>query len=114
MLPDPDAVHAPPPAPAHVHVAVRDAGNVSATVAPVTLLGPTLLATIVYVTFPPGVADATPSDFVIPRFALPTRVSVSVAELLARFGSVTPPGAVTVAVFTRVPVAPALIVAVTV
>ena len=32
-------------------------------------------------------------------------VSVSVAELLAPFGSFTPPSAVTVAVFARLPVA---------
>src|SRR6266481_9896289 len=40
----------------------------------------------------------------------PTRGSVSVAELLAGFGSVTPPGAVTVAVLLRLPVADGLIV----
>ena len=56
MLPLPDAVHVPPPAPTHVHVPVREAGNVSATVAPGALLGPALLAVIVYVTLPPGVA----------------------------------------------------------
>src|SRR5262245_28434955 len=47
MLPDPDAGHVPPPAPTHVQVAVRDAGNVSVTVDPGALLGPGLLATIV-------------------------------------------------------------------
>ena len=36
ILPVPDAVHVPPLAPAQVHVHVSDAGNVSATVAPVT------------------------------------------------------------------------------
>ena len=41
-------------------------------------------------------------------------MSVSVAELLAGFGSVTPAGAVTVAVFDRLPVAPAAIAALTV
>ena len=41
-------------------------------------------------------------------------MSVSVAELLPGFGSVTPPGAATVAVFDTVPVAAALIVAVAV
>ena len=39
------------------------------------------------------------------------RVSVSVAELLPGVGSVTPAGAVTVAVFDRLPVALVLIVA---
>ena len=48
MLPLPDAGQLPPPAPTHVHVgAVSAAGTVSATVAPVTALGPALLATIV-------------------------------------------------------------------
>ena len=48
MFPEPDAGHVPPPAPTHVHVApVSAAGNVSATVAPVTALGPLFDATIV-------------------------------------------------------------------
>ena len=48
MLPEPEAVHVPPPAPTHVHVApVSDAGSVSVTVAPVTALGPAFDATIV-------------------------------------------------------------------
>jgi hypothetical protein len=114
MLPFPEAPHVAPPVLAHVHVALRDAGNVSATVAPVTLLGPGLLATIVYVTLPPGVADATPSVFVIARSAWRASPSVSVAVLFAVFGSVTPGPAATVAVFTRFPVAPALIAAFTV
>ena len=41
----------------------------------------------------------------MPRLACGVSVSVSVALLLLVFGSVTPPGAVTVAVFTRLPVA---------
>jgi hypothetical protein len=114
MLPFPEASHDAPPAPTHVHVALRDGGNVSATVAPVTLLGPALFATIVYVTLFPGTAVATPSVFVIERSAFPVRVSVSVAELLAGVGSVTPAPVATVAVFTRFPVAPALIAAFTV
>ena len=107
MLPEPLAVQVPPPAPTQVHVQVRLAGNVSATVAPVTLLGPALLAVIVYVTEPPGVAVVTPSVMVIARSALADNVSVSVAELLAGAGSVTPPGAPTVAVLLSVPVAAA-------
>ena len=47
MLPEPDAVQVPPPAPTQVQVQVSDAGKVSATVAPVALLGPALLAVIV-------------------------------------------------------------------
>src|SRR6187551_20968 len=69
MLPDPEAVQVPPPAPTQVHVAVSAAGNVSATVAPVALLGPALLAVIVYVTDPPAVAVVTPSVLVIARSA---------------------------------------------
>jgi hypothetical protein len=105
MLPLPEAVHVPPPAPTQVHVQVSLAGKVSATVAPVTLLGPALLAVIVYVTLPPAVALVTPSVLVIERSALAVTVSVSVAELLPGVGSVVPPGATTVAVLLNVPVA---------
>src|SRR6185312_2278192 len=111
MLPEPDAVHVPPPAPTQVHVTVSAAGNVSATVAPAALDAPALLAVIVYVTDPPGVAVVTPSVTVMARSALATSVSLSVAELLPGVGSVTPAGAVTVAVLLSVPVAAALIVA---
>src|SRR5689334_19248003 len=100
MLPLPDAAQLPPPAPTHVHVQVNDAGNVSATVDEVkpcgalalagrALLGPALLAVIVYVTEPPGVAVVTPSVLVIERSALGVSESVSVAELLPGDGSVT-------------------------
>src|SRR5262245_33824243 len=105
MLPEPAAVQVPPPAPTHVHVAVRAAGNVSATVAPGALDGPALDAVIVYVVLPPGVTVVTPSVFVTAKSATGVSVSVSVAELLAGTGSLTPPGAVTVAVFESVPVA---------
>jgi len=44
------------------------------------------------------------------RLALGDSVSVSVAVLLPDAGSVTPPGAVTVAVFTSEPVAEAAMV----
>ena len=47
MLPEPEAVQVPPPAPTQVQVAVREAGNVSATVAPVASDGPALEAVIV-------------------------------------------------------------------
>ena len=57
---------------------------------------------------------ATPSDFVMVKSAVGLMVSVSVAELLPGVGSVTPPGAATVAVLTSVPVAVAESVAVTV
>src|SRR5437773_177024 len=58
----------------------------------------------------PGTAVAWPSVFVIERSAPGIKVSVSVAELLVGFGSVTPSGAATVAVLTRVPVADVLTV----
>src|SRR3954469_12829168 len=113
MLPLPLAVQVPPLAPRQVQVAVSEAGNVSATVAPVTALGPALLAVIVYVVVPPAVTVVTPSVFVIDRSAVGLSVSVSVAELFALFGSVTPAGGVTVAVLLNVPVALALMLALT-
>src|SRR3954463_4947834 len=77
-LPEPEAVQVPPPAPAHVQVQVSEAGNVSATVALVALLGPALLAVTVYVTEPPGVAVVTPSVLEMERSAFGARVSASV------------------------------------
>src|SRR5262249_11403456 len=103
MLPLPLGVQVPPPAPTHVHGAVSDGGRMSETFAPSALLGPALLAVIVYVTDPPGVAVVTPSVLVMERSAVPVIVSVSVAELLAGFGSVTPAGASTFAVLDNVP-----------
>ena len=47
MLPEPLAGPVPPPAPTPVHVAVSDAGKVSATVTPLALLGPALLTVMV-------------------------------------------------------------------
>ena len=55
-------------------------------------------------------AVVTPSVLVIDRSALAASVSLSVAELLPGVGSVTPPGAVTVAVLLKLPVAAAEIV----
>ncbi len=55
----------------------------------------------------PGVAVALPSVFVIPRSACGVSVSVSVSLLFPGVGSVTPPGAVIVAVLTSDPVADA-------
>ena len=97
----------PPLAPTQVHVQVSLAGNVSAIVAPVALLGPALDAVIVYVTDPPGVALLTPSVFVIDRSADAPSASTSVAELLPGVGSVTPAGGATFAVFASDPVAAA-------
>ena len=57
MLPLPEgAPHALPADATHVHAGVViAAGTASVTVAPITALGPLLLATIVYVTGLPGV-----------------------------------------------------------
>src|ERR1700743_3415537 len=103
MLPEPAAVQVPPPAPTQVQVQVSEAGNVSATVAPVAALRPAVLARIAEVVEPPGTTVVTPSVFTIDRSALAPSTSVSVAELLPGVGSVTPPGAVTVAVLLSVP-----------
>ena len=65
-------------------------------------------------TEPPGVAVVTPSVLVIDKSALAFNVSVSVAVLFPGVGSVTPAGAVTVAVFDSEPVALGLIFATTV
>jgi hypothetical protein len=90
------------------------AGIVSVTVAAVIADGPVLVATIVYVTDVPGTSIATPSVLVIDRSPVGFSASVSVAELLPGVGSVTPPGTAIAAVLMRLPVADALIVAVTV
>jgi hypothetical protein len=60
----------------------------------------------------PGITEATPSVLVIDRSAVGLNVSVSVAELLAGVGSVTPAGAAIAAVLMRLPVAVAEMVAV--
>jgi hypothetical protein len=95
---------APPEVTALHELVVIPVGNGSAMVAPFTLLGPALLATIVYVTLLPGVYVLDPSVLVTDRSALLDCVSVSVALLLPGVESVTLTGAVTVAVFTRLPV----------
>ena len=56
----------------------------------------------------PTVTGSTASVFVIERSAWELSVSVSVAELFPGVGSVTPPGAATVAVFAIEPVAEAM------
>ena len=106
--PLPDAGHVAPPAPVHVHVIdVTPEGIVSATVAPVTVDGPALVATIVYVVDWPGTAVTVPSVFVIVRSVWGVTVVTSVAELLAGVGSVTDPGSAMLAVLVIVPVADA-------
>src|SRR5919198_556637 len=106
MFPDPLAVQVPPPT--HVHVPVSTAGNASATVAAGASDGPALEAVTVYSVPAPGVTELTPSVLVIARSAAGLNVSLSVAELLPGIGSVTPPGAVTVAVLDKVPLGLAL------
>ena len=104
-----------PPLAAQVHVPKRaPAGGASNTGAFTAVDGPALPTTTVYVVLWPGMATVTPSVFVMERSAVGFRVSVSVAELLAVAGSVTPLGAAITAVLTRLPVAVATTVAETV
>ena len=112
MLPVPLAGQLPPVA-VHVQVAPSSAaGSRSVTVAPATADGPALPATTVYVTGVPGTTFGCPSVLVTNRSARSVSVSVSVAVLLLRSGSVEPAGEVIDAVLTRVPVAAAPSVAV--
>jgi hypothetical protein len=69
MFPDPEAEQAPPPVATQVHVAVREAGKVSATVAPLAFDGPALFTMMLYVIEPPGTAAVTQSVTVIARSA---------------------------------------------
>ena len=105
MLPVPEPVNpdAPPFCDAVKVTPVRRAGKLSVTTAPMTLLGPGLETTIVKVSFAPAMAPA--SVTVTLRSALNVIVEVSVAVLLAGFGSFIPIGPVTVAVLEIVPVA---------
>src|SRR5260370_13694238 len=89
------------------------AGMASATVAPVTKLGPALVATMVYVVVPPGVYVATPSVLVICRSATGAGVSGSVAELLPGAGAVVPAGTVTGGLFAKLPAAGGVVVGAT-
>src|SRR5439155_7864106 len=116
MSPLPLAVNpAAPPLPTAVNVSLTiAAGRMSLTTAPMTPLGPLLLTTMVYVVEVPDVTLATPSLLVIARSAIELSVSVSVALLLAGFGSVTPTGAAMVAVLAMEPVALPATVALTV
>jgi len=110
-FPAPDAGQLDPAEAAHVQVTpVSAAGNTSATVAPVTAVGPAFDAAIVYVTACPGTA---PLDaLVMPRSAVGVMTVLLSVALLFPAGSLVPAGAVTVAVLVIVP-AP-LAVAVTV
>ena len=111
--PDPEAGHVAPELGVQVQVApVNKAGRVSVTVAPAAVDGPAFVTMIVYVIDPPGTDEPDPSVFVIARSGVTWTVSVSMAVLLVAVGSVTPLGAVMVAVFASVPVAEALTVAV--
>jgi hypothetical protein len=115
MSPAPDAGQLDPADAAHVQVTpVSAAGNTSATVAPVTAVGPAFDAAIVYVTGCPGTAPPELFTFVMPRSAVGVMtVLLSVAELFPA-GSLVPAGAVTVAVFVIVPAPLAVAVTVTV
>jgi hypothetical protein len=106
MLPDPLPVpEEPVPANTAVHVTpVNNGENVSTTRAPVTKLGPAFVTVTVYVVAKPGTYVGVPSTFVIRKSATGAGRSTRVAVLLSGFGSITPAGGVTVAVFDRVPV----------
>lgn len=98
---------APPVAVAQVTpVTVRFATAGSWKIDPFAALGPVFDTTTVYVVVLPALTLLTPSVLLIAKSACGVSVSVSVELLLLRFGSVTPLGAVTVAVFTRLPTAP--------
>src|SRR6476661_6076128 len=83
MLPEPAAVQVPPPVPAQVHVQVRAAGKVSATVAPVAGVAVGFDAVMVYTTDEPGTAVVTPSLLVIDRSAGLTTEKQVVTSLTA-------------------------------
>ncbi len=100
MLPEPDAVQVPPPAPTQVQVApVSAAGKVSATVAPVAALGPGVRGDDrVGHRAARRSPSSTPSVLVIARSACGVSVSVSVADVVARRRIGDAAGRVTVAV----------------
>jgi hypothetical protein len=100
------------PVPLGVAVVVIPAGSGSLIViAPLVLVVPLLLTTIEYVPLCPTANAAGVAVFAIDSCCVPPLLSVSVALLLPALGSVTPAGAVTVAVFEIFPVAARLIVA---
>src|SRR5262249_49661807 len=115
-----------PDEPLEPHVAVPVGAH--ATVTPVMLAGttslkfndgafegPALVIVTVYAVGVPAMSPACPSLLLIVRSATPAPwLLVSVAALFDAFESVDPAPAVTVAVFTSVPVAPELTVPVTV
>ena len=105
MFPEPLEVTQVAPADAAQDQVAPDseAGNVSVIVAPVASVGPLLVATIVYVTVPPGVRPRAPSVLVIDRSASPVTASVSLAVLSPAKSSVTPVGTATEAVLTNAP-----------
>ena len=115
MSPVPEGEHVAPPATAQDHDTFDSAdGMPSATEAPTTFDGPAFVTTIVYDTAVPGTSVAEPSVLVTERSATATMEVVSVAVLLAGVGSTPGAGMATVAVFDRVPVKEAAIVALTV
>src|SRR5919198_1251548 len=114
-FPEPLAGQLEPADAAHVHVTLETcAGKLSVTVAPMTPLGPLLVATIVYVRLEPSGTVVTPSVFVIDRSAVGTTCVLLSVALLLPGGSLVPAGAVTDAVFVIVPVPVTVAVAVNV
>src|SRR5207247_1702446 len=104
MLPEPELCsQEASPVVAHVQVPLVPLGKRSVTSVPGAFEGPLFETTIVYVVELPGTAEATPSVFVIDKSVCEACVSVSVAVLLPGVTSITPAGAVIVAVLTRFP-----------
>jgi hypothetical protein len=128
ILPLPLAIQLDPADATQAQIAeVIETGNVSATAALVTGLGPLLVTVTVYVVVPPGTYVVVPSVFTIDRSAIGDDVSVSVlvqppvaalkllpAAVHAVPRLVVPAGGATIPVLSRLPVAAALMFAVTV
>ena len=105
---------APPEADEHTKpVAAKFATTPSPTVAPLAADGPLLVITKLYVTLPFAFTEVVP-DLTICKSATGVMVVVAVLVLLFGFESVTPAGAVTVAMLVIVPEAPAVPVKVSV
>jgi hypothetical protein len=100
---------APPVAAPHVtELTVRFATAASVNTAPSAAAGPALATTIVYVVALPAFTRATPSLFVIDRFACALIVVFAVLLLLPAVLSFVPAGGATVATFAILPDTPAV------
>src|SRR5262245_1840498 len=107
-----------PPVCAVVKVTLENCGEkTSTTLAPVTVVDPALVTTMVYVSVPPAATLVAPSVLVICKSVVAgviATVFTSVATLFVALTSTTPAGVETLAVFVIAPAAVALTVPVTV